>query len=314
MLHTVLRRLALSVPVVFLVSILTFLLTALTPGDPGKTLLGTQATPAAVAAIDKSLGLDRPIYLQYWSWVQQLVAHGSLGHSVFSGLSVISILNSGLPITLTLIIGAVVITVIVGIPLGVVSARLKGNRGRFVDALAILGFAIPSFWLGLLLVILFTQKLHLLPPSGWESFSATPLGWLKSSTLPILTLAVSGIGVVAKQTRDGMLQTLNQNYIRSLRMRGVSERSVLYKHALRNALPNTVNLIGLYVVSLLLGTTLVESVFALQGLGTIAVQSTSQHDLPVLQGVGVYFTVIVVVVFCFVDLIRAWLNPRIRVR
>jgi peptide/nickel transport system permease protein len=313
MLRSVLRRLLLSIPVLFLVSVLTFVLTALIPGNPGTALLGTQATKTAVAAIDKSLGLDRPIYVQYWSWLSGLF-RGDLGRSVFNGEPVTATLNAGLPVTLTLLIGATLVSAFVGIPLGVLSAQRRGGSRRVVDLVSMLGFAMPSFWLGLLLVYLLSQTLHLLPPSGWTSFSSSPSGWVRSVILPLVALSVAGVSVVARQTRQSMIQALGSEYIKALRARGIKEASIVYKHALRNALPNVVTLIGLYVVSLLLGTTLIESVFALQGLGSIAVQATSQHDLPVLQGVGIYFTIIVIVVFCFVDLARAWLNPKLRTR
>jgi peptide/nickel transport system permease protein len=312
MLGPIYRRLLLSVPVMFVVSVLTFVLTAIIPGDPGRTLLGTQATPQAVKAINKSLGLDRPLYEQYWSWLEG-VFHGDLGSSVFSGAAVTSLLNDALPITLTLIVGATAVAILLGVPLGVASARRPGVARRGVDVLSMLGFALPGFWLALLLVLLFSRVLGWLPPSGWVPFSDSPSGWLRSITLPVATLALFGISVIAKQTRDGMLDVLDSEYVRVLRLRGLSERSVVYKHALRNALPNVVTLVGLYVVSLPLGTALVETVFALQqGLGSVAIQATGQHDLPTLQGAAVYLTLIVVVVFCLVDLVRAWLNPKLR--
>ena len=311
MLRPVYRRLLLSIPVVFVVSALTFVLTAIIPGDPGRTLLGTQSTPEAVEAINKSLGLDRPLHEQYWSWLEGAF-HGDLGSSVFNGATVTSILNDALPVTLTLLIGATVIAILLGVPLGVASARRPGIARRVVDVLSMLGFALPGFWLGLLLVLLFSRVLGWLPPSGWVPFSDSPSEWLRSIALPVATLALFGISVIAKQTRDGMLDVLDGEYVRALRLRGLSERSIVYKHALRNALPNVVTLVGLYVVTLLLGTALVEAVFALQGLGSIAIQATSQHDLPILQGVAIYFTLIVVVAFCLVDLVRAWLNPKLR--
>ena len=158
------------------------------------------------------------------------------------------------------------------------------------------------------------MKLRWFPPSGWVNPSVSLGSWARSLVLPVVTLTVAGAAVIAKQTRDGMLDVLSQDYIRALRARGISQRSIVYKHALRNALPNVVTLLGLYVVSLLLGTTLVENVFALQGLGSTAVQATSQHDLPVLEGAALYFTLIVVVTFTIVDLVRVWLNPKLRMR
>lgn len=315
MLKPVLHRLLLSVPVLLVVSALTFVLTALTPGNPGRTLLGTTATEEAVQAFNQSLGLDKPLYTQYWNWLEG-VFHGDLGRSVFSGEPVTSILDSGLPVTLTLIVGATLISIVGGILLGVLSA-LRGSRsgrGRLTDVVGTLGFAVPSFWLGLLLVILFSLQLDLLPASGWVPFSSSPSEWALHAVLPVATLAVAGVAMIARQTRDGMLEELERPYVQALRTRGLSERAIVFKHALRNALPNVVTLIGLYVVSLLLGTTLVETVFAQQGLGSIAVQATSRHDLPILQGVGIYFALIVIVVFCFADVARAWLNPKLRSR
>jgi peptide/nickel transport system permease protein len=215
-------------------------------------------------------------------------------------------------VTLTLIIGATLVAICLGVPLGIATARLGGRLGRVIDSVSTVGFAIPSFWLGLLMILLFSQTLKLVPPGGWIPFSQDPVEWLRLSILPVCTLGVGGMAMVAKQTREGMLRELDREYVRALRARGVSERSILYRHALRNAMPNVVTLVGLYIVGLLLGTTLVESVFALQGLGSLAVQATSRHDLPILQGVGVYFVLIVFVAFCLVDLARGWLNPRLR--
>jgi peptide/nickel transport system permease protein len=313
MFKPVLHRLLLSVPVLLIVSALTFVLTAITPGDPGRTLLGTTATEEAVAAFNESLGLNQPLYEQYWNWLEGVV-HGDLGRSVFSSEPVTAILNSGLPVTLTLIIGATVISVLGGVLLGVFSALRGSDSSRLGDVIGTLGFAIPSFWLGLLLVILFALQLDWLPASGWVAFSASPSEWALHALLPVATLAVAGVAMIARQTRDGMLEELERPYVQALRARGLSERAIVFKHALRNALPNVVTLVGLYVVSLLLGTTLVETVFAQQGLGSIAVQATSRHDLPILQGVGIYFALIVIVVFCITDVTRAWLNPKLRSR
>ena len=309
--RALLRRLLISVPVLFAVSILTFSLTALTPGDPALTILGYQATPEAIAKLHATLGLDRPMYVQYWDWLKG-VFHGDFGSSLFTGQSVTSILSACIPITLTLIIGAVILALVVGVPLGVLSARRASSNGQVIDAISLTGFAIPPFFLGLLLALIFSNTFNILPASGWVPFAESPTGWLKSLTLPVLTLGIPGAAVVARQTRQGMIEVLNREFVRNLRARGLSESSILYKHALRNALSNVITLVGLYVVGLLLGSTLVETVFAMQGLGSLAVQATSEHDLPVLEGVAVVFTVIVVVVFAVVDVARAWLNPRLR--
>jgi peptide/nickel transport system permease protein len=311
MLRALLRRLVLSIPLLFVVSILTFVLTGLIPGNAAYTILGTRATPAAVAAINKELGLDRPVLVQYWSWLIG-VFHGDLGTSLVSQQSVSTILANGLPITLTLIVGALVVSIVVGIPVGVISARRAKSGGQLLDAFSIVGYAIPPFFLGLLLTLVFSDTLNLLPPSGWVDPSDSTSGWFQSIVLPIVTLAVPGAAIVARQTRQGMLDVLGRDFIRSLRARGLKTGSIIYKHALRNALGNVVTLLGLYVVSLLLGTTLVETVFAMQGLGSIAVNATNEHDLPVLEGAALYFTIVVVVAFAIVDVTRAALNPKLR--
>ena len=305
------HRLLISIPLLLFVTLLTFVLASITPGNAARAILGTTSSPEAVRKLEVQLGLNKPIYVQYWHWLSGL-GHGSLGSSVFNGEPVATLLNQGLPITLTLIIGAVVGSLVIGVPLGVISARRPGPLGRVVDALSLVGFALPAFWLGLILVLLFSTKLHWFPPSGWVSPSASLTGWFRSMFLPVITLAVAGASIVAKQMRDGMSSAMNREFIRSLRARGLSERSIVYKHAMRSALPNVVTLIGLYVVSLLLGTTLVELVFALQGLGSLAVNATTQHDLTLLEGTALYFTLIVIVTFTAVDLVQAWLNPKLR--
>jgi peptide/nickel transport system permease protein len=287
------------------VSILTFVLTALTPGDPARTILGTQATPEAVAAINEQLGLDDPLIVQYGRWLSG-VAQGDLGRSLFTGESVVNIIANTLPVTLTLIGAAVVISLVIGVVVGVLSARRRSAGGQLLDALSLVGYAIPPFFLGLLLVVVFANGLRILPASGW--------GDAASVVLPVATLALAGAALVARQTRQGMVEVLDRDFVTALRARGVSEFSIVYRHGLRNALGNVLTLLGLFVVSLLLGSTLVETVFAIQGLGSVAVRATSQHDLPVLEGAALAFTLIVVVAFVIVDLARAWLNPKLRSR
>jgi peptide/nickel transport system permease protein len=313
MIRVIVRRLVLSIPLLFIVSILTFLLTGLVPGNPAATILGTTATPDQIAAVNKELGFDRPLLVRYWDWLSHAVT-GDLGNSLFSHQPVVDILGSALPVTLTLIIGSILVSAVVGILLGTISAQRSGSSGRVIGIFSILGYAVPPFFLGLLLVLLFSNILQVLPPSGWVDPLDDPADWFLSIVLPILTLSIPGAAVVARQTRQGMLDVLQRDYIRSLRSRGIPHRVVIYRHALRNAAGDVVTLLGLFVVSLLLGTTLVETVFAMQGLGSIAVNATSQHDLPVLQGAALYFTFIVIASFLIVDVTRVALNPKLRSR
>jgi peptide/nickel transport system permease protein len=313
MLRMLLRRLALSVPLLFIVTVLTFVVTGLAPGSAAATILGTSATPEKIAQLNRSLGLDQPMIVQYWHWLVN-AAQGKLGVSTFTAEPVTAILANGLPVTLTLIAGALIVAVVLGVPLGVLSARRAKSGGQVIDALSLIGFAVPNFFLGLIFGFVFSNILEWLPASGWVDPSDSVAGWLASIVLPVATLGIPGAALIARQTRQGMLEVLGRDYIRSLRARGLSEASIIYKHALRNAMGNVVTLLGLYIVGLLLGTTLVESVFAMQGIGTVAVNATTQHDLPVLEGASLYFTFVVIVAFLAVDLVRAWLNPKLRTR
>jgi peptide/nickel transport system permease protein len=293
--------------------VLTFVVTGLTPGSVATTILGTNATPAKIAALNQQLGLNQPTLVQYWHWLDHAV-HGNLGTSVLTGESVTSILGNALPVTLSLIVGAVLVAVAVGIPLGVLSAQRAKSGGQVVDALSLVGYAVPNFFLGLIFGYLFSNVLNWFPAAGFTPLTQSFTGWLTSIVLPVATIGIPGAALLARQTRQSMLDVLGRDYIRSLRARGLPERSIIYKHALRNALGNVVTLLGIYVVGLLLATTLVENVFAMQGIGTVAVSATSQHDLPVLEGAALYFTIVVVIAFVLVDLTRAWLNPKLRSR
>ena len=312
MLRLILTRLGMAVPLLFAVTFGTFVLVSLTPGDPAATILGSFGTPAEDKLLDHKLGFDQSVFVQYWHWLTHAL-QGNLGTSVLSGLPVGPELNSRLGVTLSLVIGATLVSSIVGVVLGTFSARRGGRIGRLVDALAMLGFAIPSFWLGLVLIDVFAIKLRLLPATGYVPLGTSPSEWLNSLVLPVLTLAAGGITLITKQTRDAMREVLGREFIDALRADGVAEWRIVYVHALRNAMIPIVTLIGTFFVGMLGGAVLIESVFALPGLGSLAVSSTSQHDLPVIQAIAVYFCLIVVAVNLVVDLLYGWLNPRARV-
>lgn len=311
MLRPLLRRLAVSIPLVWAVTAVTFLLVGLIPGNVAQAILGQYGTAQQYAQLRHSLGLGEPLTTRYWHWLVQAV-HGNLGVSSVYQVPVTSLLNSRLPVTLSLVIGATLVSAIVGIALGVASALRKGFLGRLVSLIGLVGLAIPGFFLGLLFIAWFAVALRLFPATGYVPLTASPSEWLRSLVLPVATLAVPGVAVIAKQTRDSMLDVLNRPFIRTLRASGVPRRSIIFKHALRSAAIPVVTVIGLAFIGSLAGTVLVESVFALPGLGGLAVQATTKHDLPVIQGVVLYFTVIVIAVNLVVDIGYSALDPRVR--
>jgi peptide/nickel transport system permease protein len=309
------RRLALSVVLVFVASTLTFVLVSVTPGDPANTILGGQQNVRAqdVAQLRQQLGLNQPLLQRYWHWLRGAL-HGDFGTSVITGQSVTREVNSRLGVTLTLIVGALVLSAVVGVSLGVVSAIRRGVLGRFTDVLSLGGLAVPAFWLGLVLVSVFAVKLRWFPANGYTAFSAGPSAWLKSITLPILALFVGGVATIAKQTRNAMAEVLDSEFIRNLRANGLPGRSIIFRHALRNAAIPVVTILGLGFVGLLGGTIFIEQLFVLPGIGSLAVSSVQSHDLPVVQGVVIYFVLIVVLVNLLIDLMYGWLNPKARLR
>jgi peptide/nickel transport system permease protein len=312
MLRLIARRLLFAVPLVFAVSFITFLLVGLTPGDPAVDILGTSSTRSADLAFDRQFGFDHSILVQYWDWLDKAIG-GNLGVSLLNQQSVLTQLDQRLPVTLALVVGATLVAALGGIALGTLSATRGGVAGRIVDAFAMAGFAFPIFWLGIVLVDLFAIGLHWLPATGWVPLSQSFGGWVRSLVLPVVTLGLGGVTAVSKQTRDAMREALSRDFIDALRADGVAEWRIVYVHALRNAAIPILTLLGTIFVGLLGGSVIVEQVFALPGLGSLAVSSTYAHDLPVIEGIAVYFALGVVVVNLLVDLLYGWLNPRARV-
>ena len=307
-----LRRLALSIPLALIASLISFVLMAFLPGDAARALLGPNATADQITALRQELGLDRPLWEQYVSWLSGAV-QGDLGASLISRQPVVEILNGRLAPSLSLIIGATLVASLLGVVLGVIGAR-RGRAGALVDSGSLLALAVPDFWLGLVLVVVFAVNLGWLPPTGYVPLADNPVGWATSLVLPVVTLSLPAMARIAKQTRDAMSDALNRPFVRTLRAAAVSERSITYRHALRNAAVPILTVIGLAFIGALGGTVAVESIFAIPGLGSTAVSATASRDLPLIQGVVVYFTLIVIVVNLAVDLAYGYVNPRVRTR
>jgi peptide/nickel transport system permease protein len=308
------RWLVSSLVLLFVTTALTFVLASMAPGDAAKSILSSQSgsyTAQQYQQVRHALGIDKPLPVQYWHWLDG-VLHGSLGADLFSGQPVTQELNARLGPSLSIITGTVIVSGLAGVSLGIFSALRGGALGRLVDVVSLAGLAVPNFWLALVLVELLAVRVRAFPATGYAPLSADPGPWLRSIALPVLTLSAGGVAFIAKQTRDSLSEVMSRDFIVMLRVRGLSRRSVVLRHGLRNAAIPVVTVLGLLLVSLLGGTVLVESVFSVPGLGQEAVTAAGSHDLPVIEGVAFYFTVVVVIANLLVDLSYRLLNPRVR--
>lgn len=313
MIAFVLRRLALALVLLFVVSALTFILTAIAPGDPAATILGASATPERVTELRAQLGLDRPLPIQYLDWVGGAL-RGDFGKSLVTGQSVSQAIAAALPITLSLVIGGTLFAGILGVALGIVSALRGGWLGRAIDVLSTAGLALPNFWLGWILVAIFAVNLRWLPATGYVPIAQSPSGWIGSLVLPVVTLGVVGLTGIAKQTRDSMSETLTREYITAWRADGLSANRVVLRHGLRNAAMPILTAIGLYFIGMLSGTVVVESVFSMPGLGSSVVRAANSGDIPTIQGVVVVLCLCVVVANLALDVCTTLVSPKERLK
>lgn len=301
----ILRRVALCVPVLLGVSIVTFLMSHLVPGDPVAVMLGTHATAENRAKLRKELGLDDPLYVQYWRYVSH-AAEGDFGRSIRSGQPVLREIRDRVGSTLQLTMAAMALAILVGVGLGIAAAWSRNRLAQAgIMSFALLGISMPSFWSGILLILLFGLKLKWFPIAG---------GGPKAIVLPAITLAAPAAAVLARMTRSTMMEVLNQDYVRTARAKGLHERVVIIRHTLRNALIPVMTIIGLQFGGLLTGAVIVESVFSRPGLGRYAVTAISSRDFPQIQGIVLLAAVVYVFVNLAVDLLYAVLDPRIRYR
>lgn len=307
----IIRRLAVSLPLIVVVTVLTFVLESLVPGNTARAIIGASGSPAAYQRLRVELGLNNPLWYQYWQYLDQ-VLHGNLGTSVFTGEPVSTLLNQRLGVTLSLVLLATAFCAVLGVLLGVVSAVRGGVIGRAVDVLSLVGLALPGFWVAIILAAVFAVTLRIFPATGYIPPTESVGRWLWALTLPVIALGLGGVASVAKQTRDSMKDTLGREYIRTLRASGIGRGSIIWKHALRNGAIPVVTVLGLVFVSALSSTVFVEAVFVLPGLGSMAVTATSQHDIPVIEGIALYFTVLVVIVNVLLDVVYGMLNPKVR--
>lgn len=310
MLQYTVRRFIEAVPILLGVSFLTFLILHLSPGDPATLIGGPTASPEEIANIRRSLNLDRPLASQYLTFLGGLL-RGDLGESVQRRTAVWDMIRIRLPNTALLAVTSMLVTLI-GIPLGIMAAtRQNSLLDLLLMNVSLAGVSIPNFWLGLLLIVWFAVDRNWFPAAGFTQPWWSPEG-LKSLVLPAITLGTAGTALVARLTRSGMLEVMGQDYVRTARAKGLPERSVIYRHALRNTLIPIVTVIGLNFGYLLGGAVVTESVFAINGIGRLAVDSILSRDYAVVQGCVLVIATSFVVVNLLVDLSYASLNPQIR--
>ncbi|WP_394137862.1 nickel ABC transporter permease [Cytobacillus oceanisediminis] len=303
MLMFILRRVFQTIPVIIGVTFVVFFIMQLVPGDPAVLLAGEGASKETIEAIREQLGLNQPLYIQYFEYLTN-VFRGDLGVSLKNSQPVLDEILVRLPITIELAFFSIIITIVLGMTAGIISAvKPYSLTDVSVMLVALLGISLPSFWFGLMLMYFFSVKLQVLPVAGWDS--------LLHVILPAVTLGAGGAAIVARMTRSSMLEVIRQDYIRTARAKGLRERIIIYKHALRNALIPVITVVGLQFGALLGGTVLVESIFAINGLGRMIVDAIRMRDLPMVQGGVLFASLIFVIVNLFVDVFYRFFNKRI---
>jgi peptide/nickel transport system permease protein len=308
----ILRRLIAMVPVMFLVTVIVFSLLHLSPGDPATSMLGEEASPEAIAALRSRLGLDEPLPVQYVKWLGA-VLQGDLGRSIRSNQPVSDAIRERLPVTIELALLSVLVSLVIAIPVGLISAMRRNSvLDSTATTVALLGVSLPNFFLAILLIYLLSLHLRWLPPIGYVSIVDDPVGNLKRMIMPALTLGTALSAIVMRMMRSSLLEVLDQDYIRTARAKGLSESRMVRVHAMRNALIPVVTVVGLQIGGLLGGAIIVESIFVLPGIGRLLVDSIFQRDFPLVQGVVLFASLAFLFANLAVDLLYAFLDPRIR--
>lgn len=308
----ILKRLFSLIPILFIVSTIVFLIIHLTPGDPASVMLGPEASTEQVEKLKEELGLNVPIYKQYINWIIAAV-QGDLGISYFLKQPVIEAIFDHLGPTLALAAIAQIICILIAIPIGVLAAKY---RGSFIDqtfmGISLLGISIPSFLLGLFLMLIFAVKLQWLPVAGYQTLDNGLWNYLKFLIMPAFALGSMQAALLARMTRSSMLDVLKKDFIKASRAKGSKERQVLFKHALRNALLPILTVIGQSLGGLITGAVVIETIFNIPGIGQLIINSVERRDLPIIQGTVLFATVTFVFINFLVDLLYGFIDPRVR--
>ena len=313
MLAFITRRLISGVLLLLVISSLAYFLMFFSSSNIAINILGDAASLEQLAAKEVELGLDRPILDRYLEWLAAAV-QGDLGVSWFSSEPIVSALLNRLPVTLTLVIITILLTAVVATGLGMAAAVKGGVTDRIVQVLGIAGFAVPNFVIAIFLITVFAIQLYLFPATGWVPFEKNPGQWLQSLVLPVSAILIGAVASSAAQIRSAVKSVLEKDWVRTLRSRGISEGEILRKHVLRAAAPAGLTILSLQFVGMLGGAVIIEQIFALPGMGFLALQSTGIGDTPVVMGVVVVTVIIVILVNLLVDLANGWLNPKVRAK
>lgn len=307
-----LRRLLLTIPILFLVSVLTFSLIHLIPGDPARVILGQEATPEAYQSLRAELGLDKPIIVQYFTWLGHVMT-GNLGISITDRVPVTELISQRLPATVELTIGTFVVALLIAFPAGILAAV---RRGTFIDYtstfVALGGMSIPSFWLAMMAIIYFSVNLGWLPASGYVPITENPVQNLMAMILPCLATGLRESAVLMRMLRSSLLEVVNMDFVRTAKAKGLNEVKTILGHVLRNAMIPVVTTSGLMIAGLLGGLVITESIFSIPGFGRLIVESVFKRDYVTVQGAILVSAVLVVGVNLVVDLLYAVIDPRIK--
>lgn len=308
----VLKKIVTMVCTLFVISLLTFGVFQILPGNPVDVILGVDADPLQAQALEKQLGLDLPLGERYVNWIGDLF-RGDLGDSIRYQVPVGDLLKSSLPVTISLTVFSLLITVVTVIPIAIFLAKNNNKKSALcLSFLTQIGVAVPSFWLGILLIMLFAVTLQILPSGDFIPFSEDPLGCIRSLILPSVAIAIGTSAVVIRYLKNTLLDQMNLDYVRTARSKGATQKRVLYGHVLKNALLPTITILGMTVVDVLGGSIIVENVFNLPGIGHLVTSGVGNRDFPLVQGLVFYLAFMVIVINLVVDLLYMAVDPRIR--
>ena len=311
MFRYLLRRVIAMIPVLFIVSIIVFLIVHLTPGNPAYLILGEDSSPEAIAEIEEQLGLNQSIFIQFFDWMINIL-RGDFGQSVYSSQPVLDVILERIGPTFSLTFMSMGLTLIIAIPLAIFVIWLRNTFvGPLFTSSSLLGTSIPEFWFAMLLVLAFGVSIPLFPVAGYIPVAESFTGWIYHLILPAIVLATVEVGLISRMLRDSMLESVNQDYIKTARGKGLKESIVLTKHVFVNALIPTTTVVGVMIASLLGGTIIIETIFTIPGVGQLLVDSIHRRDYPMIQGVVLFIAVVYVFINLLIDILYTFLDPRI---